>query len=132
MVDTEMIMERLKRGAMAGGGAFAAGLVKGELQERTSLGEFGLAGTEIAGGVALSTTSNMVAQRRDSIPNDLLEYGGYGMQAAGFADIGSEVANSTQTGASRMSNDVVEIQADASQTSANGMNRDEEVVLTNA
>lgn len=131
MVDTQLIMERLKRGGLAGAGAFAAGLVRGELKQRTNLGAYGLGGAQVAGGVALSVGADMVGSRSNSISNDALEFSGYGMQAAGFADIGSQIANSTQTGAHR-SNDVVEIQADASQTSANGMRRDEEVVLTNA
>lgn len=133
MVDTELIIERLKRGGLAGVGAFAAGLAKGELQERTDLGEYGLGGAQVVGGVALSTGADAITDRTDSIPNDALEFGGYGMQAAGFADIGSEIANSTQTGARPTSgNDVVEIRADASSETAQSAEEEEGVILSTA
>jgi len=117
MVDTEKVFERLKRGAYAGAGAFSAGLVKGELSERTDLGEFGLGGAQVAGGLALSVSTDMVFTDLDSVPNDVVEFAGYGMEAAGFADLGSEIANSTTTQTGAPASEVVEIEANAADDS---------------
>jgi hypothetical protein len=94
-MNTQVIKERLLRGAYAGAGAFAAGLVEGQIESNLPVGDLGTAAGQAALGLGMSVGVDMVFDNPQAMPNDAIEYAGYGMQAAGFANI----ARGVQTGA---------------------------------
>lgn len=102
MVNMDVVKERLIRGAYVGLGSFASGFVgnkiAGQTDNQTAIGM----GQVIVGG-ALSVGSDEVFDSPRSVPNDMLEYVGYGIQGSGWDEVGESLelgfGDAAQTGA---------------------------------
>jgi len=115
MVDMEVIRERVLRGAYVGAGSFVAGTAEGMIEERFDTGDIGTSLGQVAIGLGGSIAVDTVFDNPDSIPNDMVEYAGYGIQGAGFANLGRAI----QTGGHAGSNVVrVERESGMDQTGA--------------
>jgi len=90
MVDTDLLMEKLKRGAFVGVGSFAAGYVGSQIADRTELSEIQVSGAKVALGAGVSYVSTDDDYLDVSgTAQDVGEFAGYGMQGAGWSEIGS-------------------------------------------
>lgn len=89
MIDTELLTEKLKKGAFVGAGSFAAGYVGSQIADRTSL-----TGLQVSGAkVALGAGASYVAADDDileisGMARQAGEFAGYGMQGAGWSELG--------------------------------------------
>lgn len=98
MVDMEVVKERLMRGAFVGAGSFASSFAATFIEENLGLADIGAAGGQVATGLALSVGVDEVFTNPDSVPNDAVEYFGYGVQGGGFSNLAESVQTGAQTG----------------------------------
>lgn len=114
MVDMDVVKQRLLRGAYTGVGAVVSGSIGNVLSNQIN-NEMAVAVGEIAVGAGVSVGADEVFSERESIPNEFLEFAGYGVQAVGWDEL-AESANlgamtdTTQTGA-----EVINVRSNASQ-----------------
>lgn len=118
MVDYEVVKERLMRGAFVGAGSFVSSTAGGLIEEHLNLGDMGTAAGQVVVGAGVSVGADEVFEEPESIPNEFLEFAGYGIQGAGFANLGEALA--AQTGASPSSGEVVKISTDSGSSSQTG------------
>lgn len=95
MVDTELLIEKAKRSAFVGAGAFMSGFVGDKITDFSSdIGDNGLAVAKVGLGVAASTVAdddNLLMDldsQGGSMQSMAVEYAGYGLSGAGFAELG--------------------------------------------
>lgn len=98
MVDTELLMEKAKRSAFVGAGAFVSGYVGDQIADFSSdIGDRGVAIAKIGLGVGAATVAdddNLLMDldaRNDSMQSMAVEYAGYGLSGAGFAELGQNL-----------------------------------------
>lgn len=93
MVDFDVVRERLLRGAYVGAGSFASGFVGSMIESNLGTGNLGTAAGQVAIGAALSVgVDEVVPPRQNQMLNDVGEFVGYGIQGAGFANLGSALS----------------------------------------
>lgn len=109
MVDMNVVRERLAKGAYVGAGAFGASFVEALIEDNAPVGDFGTAFGQLAVGLGISVGSDEIFTAPQSVPNDLVEYAGYGVQGAAW----SNLATSVQTGEA-MGSDMVRIDSNNS------------------
>lgn len=97
MVDYDVVKERLMRGAFVGAGSFVSSTAGGLIEEHGGVGDLGAAAGQVVLGAGVSVGADEVFEEPESIPNEFLEFAGYGIQGAGFANLGEALA--AQTGA---------------------------------
>lgn len=100
MVDMEVVMDRVLKGAYTGVGAILSGSIGNLLEQQTDNGMAIGAGEVVLGG-ALSIGVDQVFDNPESLPNDAIEHIGYGIQSVGWDEIVESTAfgQSQQTGA---------------------------------
>lgn len=91
MVDMEVVRERLVRGAYVGVGSFASQFTATILEDTLPVGDVGSSVAQVGTGLALSVGVDEVFDNPQSAPNDLVEFAGYGIQGAGFADLADHI-----------------------------------------
>jgi len=130
MVDMEKVKERLIRGGMVGAGAFSSGFIGGALENQLGVGDLGASVGQVGVGLGVSLGADYVFDpRQEQMLNDAIEFAGYGIEGAGFANLGSAITEQVQTGAGAATGaKVVEISADAGRGTAQeaGQIREEE------
>lgn len=94
MVNMRKVRERLMRGVYVGVGSFAASTAEGLIEENLGTGDMATAAAQATLGLGISVGADTVFSTPSSLPNDFVEYAGYGMQGAAFANLG----RSFQTG----------------------------------
>ncbi len=112
MVDMEKIRERLMKGAYVGVGGFLGGLAEGAIEDHLNTGDLVTAGVELGIGLGASVGVDEFFEDPDSLPNDFVEYAGYGMQGNAW----SNMAEFVQTGELAGTNTVT-VRSDGSGTS---------------
>lgn len=120
MVDYEVVKERLMRGAFVGAGSFVSSTAGGLIEEHLNLGDMGTAAGQVVVGAGVSVGADEVFEEPESIPNEFLEFAGYGIQGAGFANLGEALAAQTGASPSRSSGEVVKISTDSGSSSQTG------------
>lgn len=115
MVNMEVVKERLLRGAYVGAGSFASNFTATFIEENIGLGDMGTSIAQVGTGLTLSVGVDEVFGSPDSMPNDVVEFAGYGIQGAGWADL----ADSVQTGRNLSGNTVSVQSAGGRQTAQN-------------
>lgn len=98
MVDMEKVKERALRGAYVGAGSFAASFAGGFIEEFVPGGDIATGAGQVALGLGISVGVDEVFDNPDSMPNDAVEFMGYGVQGAGFANLGEFLQAGAQTG----------------------------------
>ena len=95
MVDSEIVMEKLIRGAAVGAGSFASGFVGEQINEFSDgLGDVTLGLAKVGIGVGVSVVAaddNLLIDleaNQGSIQSEAAEFAGYGMQGAGWSEVG--------------------------------------------
>jgi hypothetical protein len=95
MVDTELLIEKGTRGLFVGAGSFLSSWVGSQIADFSSdLGDQGVAVAKIGLGVGASVVAGDddllidLENRQGSMQSEALEYAGYGMTGAGFAELG--------------------------------------------
>jgi len=84
------------RGVYVGVGSFAASTAEGLIEENLGTGDVATSLAQAGLGLGLSVGADTVFSSPSSLPNDAVEFAGYGMQGAGFSNLG----RSFQTGQS--------------------------------
>lgn len=87
MVDMEVVKERLLKGAYVGVGSFGSNFLASFVEERSDVSDIGTSLAQVGTGLSASVAVDQVFDNPESIPNDLVEYAGYGVQGAGWADL---------------------------------------------
>jgi hypothetical protein len=106
MVNFDRIKDRLLKGVYVGVGAFSASFVENLIEDNLGTGDIATAGIQMGVGLGASVGVGMVFDDPDSLPNDLVEFAGYGVQGAAF----SNLAGAIQTGQS-VGNSTVSVRA---------------------
>jgi hypothetical protein len=98
MVDTELLMEKAKRSAFVGAGAFMSGWVGEKISGASDdLDARAVAVGKIGLGVGASVIADDddlltdLGSRQDSMQSMAVEYTGYGLSGAGFAELGESL-----------------------------------------
>ena len=98
MVDTELLMEKAKRSAFVGAGAFMSGWVGEKIAGASDdLDDRAIAVGKIGLGVGASVVADDddlltdLGSRQDSMQSMAVEYTGYGLSGAGFAELGESL-----------------------------------------
>lgn len=87
MVDMEEVRKKVLRGVYTGIGAVATGAVGNFLASEIDGSDIVVAGGEVAIGAAVSVGAEEVSGFNSSIPEEPLEFAGYGMQAVGWDEM---------------------------------------------
>ena len=89
MIDTELLTEKLKKGAFVGVGSFASSYVGSQIADRTGLTELQISGAKVAlgAGAAYVSADDDILEVSGMV-RQAGEFAGYGMQGAGWAEIG--------------------------------------------
>lgn len=88
-IDFDLVQERVLRGLYAGVGGVLSGAVGNFVSGQFPNTNMAVAAANIGVGAGASIGADMVFQDVDSVPNDLIEYAGYGMQAQGWDEVAS-------------------------------------------
>lgn len=95
-IDTDMVVDRLTRGAFVGVGAFAGRFAENFIEDNTGVADMGVLAGELVIGAGLSLGADSAFNpRRQAMLNDAVEFVGYGMQGNAW----SNLADAIQTGA---------------------------------
>lgn len=98
-IDTDMLMDRLLRGAMVGAGAFAGRFAENFIQSNTDVGDMGVLAGELAIGAGLSLGADMAFNpRRQEMLNDAVEFVGYGMQGNAWSNLADQIQTGRTVG----------------------------------
>lgn len=91
MVEMDRVVERVLRGVYVGVGAVGAEFTDSVIRNRLTQQDVAVAGGTIVTGSVLSVGSDLVSDtlgmRRDGFVNDFVEYAGYGVSGAGWANL---------------------------------------------
>lgn len=127
MVDMEVVKNRVMRGAYVGAGSFIASTAGGLMEEHLGLEDLGVSAGQVLAGAGISIGVDEVFTDPDSLPNEAVEFVGYGVEGAGFANLGEALA--TEGTGARAGDEVVTISADSGsngQTGAEAETRERE------
>lgn len=112
MVDMEVVRERLLKGAYVGVGSFASSFVGQAIEDNTPLGDIETAVAQAALGAGMSVGVDEVFDDPSSMPNDAVEFAGYGLQGAAWSQVAEDLmAGGSQSGFT--ADRVVEVNASA-------------------
>jgi hypothetical protein len=98
MVDMQKVKERLMRGAFVGAGSFASSFAGSFIEQYAPGGDITTGAGQVALGLGISVGVDEVFTQPDSVPNEAVEFVGYGVQGAGFANLGESIQAGAQTG----------------------------------
>jgi len=98
MVNMEKVKERLMRGAFVGAGSFASSFAGGFIEQYAPGGDITTGAGQVALGLGISVGVDEVFTSPDSVPNEAVEFVGYGIQGAGFSNLGESLQAGAQTG----------------------------------
>lgn len=87
-----MLIERAKRGALVGGGAFLSSFVASKAGELTDIGDLGQGATLVGIGLGGPLVIEEVLEMDNEMVLEVGEYTGYGLQGAGFSLIGQNIS----------------------------------------
>lgn len=88
---------KLRRNLYVGLGTFGSTFVGNMVEDHVPGGDAGVGVANVVVGTGLSVGSDMVFQNRQSFPNDIVEFAGYGIAGSGWAEIADEL-RASQTG----------------------------------
>jgi hypothetical protein len=94
MVNMDVVQDRLLKGAFVGLGSFAGSLVEPVIEDNLPGGSMATTVAQGALGAGLSIGVDQVFDNPRSLPNDAVEFVGYGMQGNAW----SNLAETVQTG----------------------------------
>jgi hypothetical protein len=94
MVNTRKLKERAMKGLYVGVGAFGAGFVENLVEDNLGTGNLATSAVQLGIGVGASVGVDMVFDNPRSLPNEAVEFAGYGVQGAAW----SNMAEVVQTG----------------------------------
>lgn len=100
MVNMRVVRQRLMRGLFVGIGAFGSSFVGSFVEGQLGTGDVGTSAAQVAVGLGVSVGSDEVFGNTDALPNDFMEFAGYGVQGAGWSNLGTAVQTGANTGAS--------------------------------
>jgi hypothetical protein len=126
MVDMESVMSKLRNGLFVGLGTFGSTFVGNAMDGFMPGGDLGTAAGQLAAGAGISVAADEYIEDRSSVPNDVVEYAGYGVQGAAWAEMADAFTSDT-TSAGVTEVDVREISR-TSRTSNNTANRRQEEI----
>ena len=98
MVDINKVKQRLMRGAFVGAGSFASSFAGSFIEQYAPGGDITTGAGQVALGLGISVGVDEVFTQPDSVPNEAVEFVGYGVQGAGFANLGESIQTGAQTG----------------------------------
>lgn len=98
MVDMEKVKERLMRGAFVGAGSFASAFAGSFIEQYAPGGDLTTGAGQVALGLGISVGVDEVFTQPESMPNEAVEFVGYGVQGSGFANLGEALRPGSQTG----------------------------------
>jgi len=98
MVNMEKVKERLMRGAFVGAGSFASSFAGGFIEQYAPGGDITTGAGQVALGLGISVGVDEVFTSPNSVPNEAVEFVGYGIQGAGFSNLGESLQAGAQTG----------------------------------
>lgn len=98
MVDMDKVKERLMRGAFVGLGSFTSSFAGSFIEEYAPGGDLATGAGQVAIGLGVSVGVDEVLDSRNSLPNEAVEFAGYGIQGAGWANLGESIQTGAQTG----------------------------------
>ncbi len=86
------------RGAFVGAGSFASSFAGSFIEQYAPGGDITTGAGQVALGLGISVGVDEVFDKPQSLPNEAAEFVGYGVQGAGFANLGETVQTGVQTG----------------------------------
>lgn len=98
MVNRENVMKKLKNGFFVGMGTFGSTFVGNFLDDQLPGGDIGVGVGQLAVGAGMSVAADEFIDNRSSIPNDVVEFSGYGVQGAAWAELADAVTSGQTSG----------------------------------
>lgn len=95
MVDMENVTQKLRNGLFVGLGTFGSTFVGNAMDGFMPGGDLGTAAGQLAAGAGISVAADEYIEDRSSVPNDVVEYAGYGVQGAAWAEMADAVTSDT-------------------------------------
>lgn len=86
------------RGAFVGVGSFASSFAGGFIEQYAPGGDITTGAGQVALGLGISVGVDEVFSSPNSVPNEAVEFVGYGVQGAGFSNLGEHFTAGAQTG----------------------------------
>lgn len=86
------------RGAFVGAGSFASSFAGSFIEQYAPGGDIATGAGQVALGLGVSVGVDEVFDNPESVPNEAIEFVGYGVQGAGFANLGESLQTGAQTG----------------------------------
>lgn len=128
MVDMDNVMTKLRRGMFVGLGTFGSTFVGNAVADFTPGGDLGTAAGELATGAGVSVAADEFVPEDGAIPNDAVEFAGYGIQGAAWAELADAVqADSTSGSVTEV--DVTEVRRSSAPTPTANNRREEELSI---
>lgn len=124
-MDFESIFEKVKRGAFVGAGAFGSSFTNNYLFE--NWGQTNTAVGQVVVGAGVSVAADYAEEQMgmdDEIAGhvtDALEFGGYGIQGAGWSDLGDRIQTESRA-ATSPSRETVKVRSDSSKSTNKSAN----------
>lgn len=81
-----------------GVGSFAASTAEGVIEEQFDTGDVATSLAQAGLGLGVSVGADTVFSSPDSVPNDFVEFAGYGMQGAAFSNLGRSIQSGQRLG----------------------------------
>lgn len=93
-IDMELVKDRLLKGVFVGAGSFASTYIENIIQDNLFDNNIAMGMSELAIGAGTSVGVEMVFDEPEALPNNMVEYAGYGLQASAW----NSLADAIQTG----------------------------------
>jgi hypothetical protein len=98
MVNMDNVTTKLRRGLFVGIGTFGSTFVGNFMEGVTPGGDIGTAVAQLGVGAGMSVAADEFVDDYDSIQNDVVEYSGYGVQGAAWAEMADMITAGTTSG----------------------------------
>lgn len=115
MVDTEKIKARGTKALFVGAGAFGSAFLSDLVEDFLGFGGLVNDVSLIAIGTGASVYADEAFPALDALPNNAVEFAGYGVAGEGFSSLGESLSDRVQTGAPLGASRVVNAEVDASE-----------------
>lgn len=94
-LDMELVKDRLMKGAFVGIGSFVSTFAENAIEKHLFDSDIAVGVAQLGVGAGVSLGADMVFDQPDAVPNNAVEFAGYGIQGSAW----SNLADSLQTGA---------------------------------
>lgn len=98
MVNTDNAMEKLKNGLFVGLGVFSSQFIGDKMAETMPGGQVAVGAGQLAVGAGVSVAADEMISDRSSVPNDVVEHAGYGIQGAAWAELADTMSSGSTSG----------------------------------